>query len=79
MTARIAFFVYLRRSAKKTWRPSLKAARKGIRISRLLCGKNMALTEEQGMEKNFQKLNGELRFGTRPSEKCLIVYVNVRM
>ncbi len=44
-----------------------------IPISRLLCGKNMALTEEHGMEKNFQKLNGELRISTRPNEKCLTV------
>ncbi len=33
--------------------------------------KNMALTEEHGMEKNFQKLNGELRIGTRPNEGVL--------
>ncbi len=28
LTARIPYFVFLRRSGKKTWRPSLKAARK---------------------------------------------------
>ncbi len=44
-----------------------------IPISHVLCGKNMTLTEEHGMEKNFQKLNGELRVGTRPNEKCLTV------
>ncbi len=30
LTARIAYFVILCRSAKKTWRPSLKAARKSL-------------------------------------------------
>ncbi len=49
-----------------------------IPISRVLCSKNMALTEEHGMEKNFQKLNGELRIGTRPNEKCLTVLTELK-
>ncbi len=38
----------------------------------------MALTEEHGMEKNFQKLNGKLRIGTRPNEKCLTVLTELK-
>ncbi len=49
-----------------------------IPIPRLLCGKNMVLTEEYGMEKNFQKLNGELRIGFRPNEKCLTVLTELK-
>ncbi len=49
-----------------------------IPISRLPCGKNMALTEEHGMEKNFQKLNGKLSIGTCSTEKCLTVLTELK-
>ncbi len=38
----------------------------------------MALTEEHGMEKNFQKLNGELRIGTRPNEKFMTALTELK-
>ncbi len=47
-------------------------------ISGVLCGKNMALTEEHGMEKNFQKLNGEFRIGTRPNKKCMTLLTELK-
>ncbi len=40
--------------------------------------KNLALTEEHGMGKNFQKLNGEFRIGTRPNEKCMTVLTELK-
>ncbi len=39
-------------------------------ISRALRGNNKALIEKLGMEKSFQKVNGEFRIGIRPNEKC---------
>ncbi len=38
----------------------------------------MALTEEYGMEKQFQKLNGEFRIGTRPNEKCMTLLTELK-
>ncbi len=40
-------------------------------ISRVICGKNKALTEVPDMEKNLQKVNIEFRIGKHPSEKCM--------
>ncbi len=48
-----------------------------IPISRVLC-KNMALSEEHGMEKNFQKLKGESRIGTPPNEKCMTALTELK-
>ncbi len=49
-----------------------------IHIARVLRGKNMALTEEHGTEKKFQKLNGELRIGTHPNEKCMTALTELK-
>ncbi len=38
----------------------------------------MALTEEHGMEKNFEKLNCEFRIGTRPNEKCMTLLTELK-
>ncbi len=40
-------------------------------IARVLCGKNMALTKEHGIEKYFQNVNDELRIGNHPNEKYM--------
>ncbi len=49
-----------------------------INISRVLCGKNMALTEEHGIEKNFQNVNDELTIGTHTNEKCMTVLTELK-
>ncbi len=38
----------------------------------------MALTEEHGMENNFQKLIGEFRIGIRPNEKCMTALTELK-
>ncbi len=38
----------------------------------------MALTEEYGMEKNFQNGNDELRIDTHPNEKCMTVLTELK-
>ncbi len=47
-------------------------------MSRVLGGKNKAHTEEPIIEKNFQKMNGEFRIGTRPNQKCMAVLTELK-
>ncbi len=38
----------------------------------------MALSEEHGMEKNFQKVNGIFRISTRPNKKCMTILAELK-
>ncbi len=49
-----------------------------LQISRVLCDKSRALTEEPGVDKNLQQMNGEFRIGTRPTEKCMTVLAELK-